>query len=212
MRSAFELEGDLALRLLVLRFKKHVAVEEALHLVECARTLRFERNLAERRQVARQIPLNHHLAVRQPHRQAAHVILPVRQARIGDGADHDPLIFERQGKRFLDERPGPLRVRAQNPGEEAHVEARCLRLLQRAVLAQAADHGRNRHRVWLRAVCLDPALRRIGPGSVDGRRRGRRGLQERDNNDGGQDAAHGLLSLTEMPGGRLPDAYRSRSF
>ena len=110
MRSAFELEGYLALRRLGVGFEKHVAVEEAFHLVECAGALLFERDLAERRQIARQIALHHLLTVGQPHGEAPHVILPVRQARIGDGADQEPLVLEGQRQRFVDQRPRLVRV------------------------------------------------------------------------------------------------------
>ena len=197
MRSAFELERDLALHRLDLGLEKHVAVEEAFHLVEGAGLLRFERDFAERRQIAREIALHHFLTVGQPHGEAPHVVFPFRQAGIGHGPDQNPLVLEGQRQGFLDDRPRLLRVGAEHAREKADIEARAFRLLQRAVLAEAADHGGQRHGLGLRAIFLDPALGDLGPGAICGGTRGARGLQQRDGDDGGKDAAHGLLSLVQ---------------
>ena len=185
MRSAFELEGYLALRRFGAGLEKHVAVEEAFHLVERARPLRFERDLAERRQIAGQISPYHLLTVGQPQGEAAHVVLPFRQARIGDGADQDPLVLEGQRQRFLDQRPRLLRVCAEHARDKADIEARTFRLFQRAVLTEATDHRRHCHGLGLRAVFLDPALGDLRPGTICGGRRGSCRLQEHDQNYGG---------------------------
>ena len=195
----------------VLVLKKHVAAEEAFHLVERAGLLRFERHLAERRQIAGQIALHHLLAVGQPHGRHAHVVLPFRQAPIGEGADQDRLVLEGQRQRFLDDLPRVLRVRAEDAREEADIEAGAFRHLESAVLAEAADRRWQRHGLGLRAVFLDPALGDLGPGAICGGRRGGADCKSATTMRAVRTRRMNSLSMDEMPGGAWPDGYTSRS-
>ena len=122
----------------------------------------FVVDLVQRRQRAVEIFVDHGAAHRHAVGKGAQQILPVRQARIGDGAHQHPVVggVDRQhlGDQFL----GAAWIRAQHAGDEADIGARGFGVLERLQRAERANDGGKAVRIGLVAIGVDPSQDTFG--------------------------------------------------
>ena len=84
--------------------------EGAAHLIHHAGFYLFQRDVGQGRQLAREIAVDHDPPARHSWRYPAQNVSPVRQPRIGDGANDHPFVFRSDWKETGNELLGLGRV------------------------------------------------------------------------------------------------------
>ena len=152
---------------------------------------RSDHQLIEPGERSNQIFVDHRLPRRNSRFEFEQELFPVRQARIGDRADDDPMIIAMHCQRLRNYRVGFVPIGAEDAGKEPDINSGPFRIAECAKPAQG-DHGR-RHSpgIGVAAVAVDPTHHRIGRREIDRLRRRcgcQRNEQQRDNS--GKQAAH----------------------
>jgi len=134
------------------------------------------------RQRTGKVAVDHHPAPRHFRCDPAQQIPPIRQPRIGNGADDHPLVFRRHRKEAVDELLGSHWVRSDRAGDEAEIDAGILGLLERLRMEQHPHGRRHMGVIRLSAVVVDPLLDHAERGArIDFRRdRSARGNDQRE--------------------------------
>ncbi len=141
-------------------------------------------------------------------------LLPFRKAGIGNGADQEPLVLERQRQGLGGEVARVARIGAEDAGKEAEIDAGSFRIDQQAALAERLDQRRHRLRVGVLAILLDPSEARLGRIRVGLRLRKARSLRRSEGgnqNDEGDQVPHTCLTRKQWQVPRGAIAGRART-
>jgi len=138
-----------------------LALKMAAYLVPERQLFLFEWNLIERRELAVEIFVDHHLAQRHAVGELAQEPLPVRMIGIGDRPHDHPVLRRRDRDHFAYQLLGLAGIGADDAGDESHIDAGGFRLFECADLAQRPHHRRQPHRIGFRAVIGDPSAHRV---------------------------------------------------
>jgi hypothetical protein len=145
-------------------------------------------NLIQRRQLSRDIFLDHGATSRHAIGELQQQHLPVRQARIGNGAHQYPMVGRCNCQHLRNERVGALGIGAQHAGDKADIGAGRFCVLESLQVAETVHEHRKGVGLGLAAIGIDPSQHRVGRIGRRIRRlllrSGRRGKEEGKCNEG----------------------------